>query len=66
MYENPEKLTEHNLIYPALMLIAVLMKMKYQSDKALALAQLIIFSILWGISLILIFIGYFKKNSIID
>lgn len=63
IYESPENLTFHNLIYPSLMLIAVLMKINYQKDKPIALAQLVLFSILWGISLFIIIAGYFKQKK---
>ena len=37
------------------------MKIKYQSDKPIAFAQLIIFSILWIISLLIILAAFLKK-----
>ena len=60
LYNNPDKVSIHNLFYP-LMFIALIMKIKYQSDKPIAFAQLIIFSILWIISLLIILAAFLKK-----
>lgn len=63
LYENPNKVSFHNLLYPILMFLAVIMKIKYQSDKPIALAQLILFSILWIISLLIILVAFLKKSE---
>lgn len=62
LYNNPDKVSIHNLFYPFLMFIALAMKIKYQSDKPIAFAQLIIFSILWIISLLIILAAFLKKT----